>query len=193
VELGNISHASDTTLVEAAQQGDVASFGQLYQRHYRMAVGIARSRVTDIHLAEDIAQEAFATACRTLSTLRDGSRFPQWLGTICRRTASQIANSRPRLEPLASDHEQPDTTDSGSLQHETAEALQMLDETAREIVLLHYFGGLTHLEIATVFCLTPQAVHGRLQRARARLAVILSADDETSETPLETKELRTPR
>ena len=49
---------SDAELVAAACRGDLASFGRLYERHYRMAVGIARSRLSDGHLAEDAAQEA---------------------------------------------------------------------------------------------------------------------------------------
>ncbi len=41
------------------------SFGRLYERHYRMAVGLAYSRLSDPHLAEDAAQEAFAVAALT--------------------------------------------------------------------------------------------------------------------------------
>jgi hypothetical protein len=92
---------TDSELVAAARAGDVGSFGELYERHYRMAVGIARSRLSDADLAEGAAQEAFAVACRTLSALQDGDRFPQWLGTICRRTASRLARERPKYETLA--------------------------------------------------------------------------------------------
>lgn len=47
---------SDAELVAAACQGDLASFGRLYERHYRMAVGLASSRLSDGHLAEDAGQ-----------------------------------------------------------------------------------------------------------------------------------------
>jgi RNA polymerase sigma-70 factor (ECF subfamily) len=139
-----------------------------------MAVGIARGRLMDLHLAEDAAQEAFATACRTLSTLQDANRFPQWLGTICRRAASRLASRQPNHEPLSENHEQVDHSSQAVLQQEVQEALSLLDETAREIVLLHYFSGLSHSEIADAVELTPQAVHGRLQRARAKLAELLA-------------------
>jgi RNA polymerase sigma-70 factor (ECF subfamily) len=75
---------SDAELVAAARRGDPGSFGSLYERHYRLAVGIARRRLSDHHPAEDAAQEAFSVACRTLSTVREPSGFPQWLGSICR-------------------------------------------------------------------------------------------------------------
>jgi RNA polymerase sigma-70 factor (ECF subfamily) len=139
-----------------------------------MAVGIARSRLLDLHLAEDAAQEAFATACRTLSTLQEGNRFPQWLGTICRRAASRLAARQPNHEPLSENLVQADHNRQDALGHDVQDALSLLDETAREIVLLHYFSGLSHSEVAEIVELTPQAVHGRLQRARAKLAELLS-------------------
>ena len=74
-----------------------------------MAAGIARSRLFDQHLAEDAAQEAFAVACQRLSSLRDTNRFPEWLGTICRRTASRMARSQNKGAPI--EHEPVSLTD----------------------------------------------------------------------------------
>jgi RNA polymerase sigma-70 factor (ECF subfamily) len=164
----------DAELVAAASQGDLASFGQLYERYYRMAVGIARNRLSDEHLAEDAAQEAFAVACRTLSTLEKGDSFPQWLGTICRRTASRLAKSQPKHEPLLADLEPVSDAKLAALRQEVHELLGKLDETSREIVLLHYFSGLSYKDIAGVVNLSTQSIHGRLQRARRKLGELLS-------------------
>ena len=164
---------SDAELVAAACQGDLASFGQLYERYYRMAVGIARSRLSDGHLAEDAAQEAFAVACRTLATLQNGDSFPQWLGTICRRTASRLAKGQPMHEPLSEDREPASDFALAMLRQQVHEALGQLGETSREIVLLHYFSGLSYEDIARVVDLSLPAIHGRLQRARRKLAEIL--------------------
>ena len=138
-----------------------------------MAVGIARGRLIDIHLAEDAAQEAFAVACRTLSTLENGQRFPQWLGTICRRTASRLAKGKRDHLPLVDDQSTESDTSSLRLREQIHEALDQLDETSREIVLLHYFSRMTYDEIASAMGLSTQAIHGRLQRARAKRAEIL--------------------
>lgn len=164
---------SDAELVAAACQGDLASFGRLYERHYRLAVGIARSRLSDVHLAEDAAQEAFAVACRTLSALSSGERFPQWLGTICRRTASRLAKGQPAHEPLSEEREPASSDGPAMLRRQVHEALGELDETSREIVLLHYFSELSYEEIAGVLDLSVPAIHGRLQRARRKLGEIL--------------------
>jgi RNA polymerase sigma-70 factor (ECF subfamily) len=180
--------SSDAELVEAARQGDLTSFRGLYERHYRMAVGIARCRLSDVHLAEDAAQEAFAIACQTLETLQNAARFPEWLGTICRRTASRLAMGQSKYEPFSEDHEQASDAALPGLRLEVHDALAMLDATAREIVLLHYFSRLSHAEIAEVVQLSPQAVHGRLQRARAKLAEWLEpAEPLVKQTPEETE------
>ena len=171
---------SDAELVEAARRGDPASFGVLYERHYRLAIGIARSRLSDRHLAEDAAQEAFAIACRTLSTLRDPRRFPEWLGTICRRTASRLAADRPHREPMPDEPEAADTS-LAALRLQVQDALERLEETSRQIVVLHYFSGLSYQEIGRALGLSVQGVHGRLQRVRKKLARLLGARD-SSET-----------
>ncbi len=167
---------SDAELVKAACAGEVDSFRQLYERYYHMAVGIARSRLTDRHLAEDAAQEAFATACRRLSSLRDAKRFPEWLGTICRRTAGKMARSQINGKPIEREPEAPVDNVSGTAA-QLHQALERLSTSAREVIQLHYFSGLSYEEISLVLGITPQVVHGRMQRARRILASQLSECD----------------
>jgi RNA polymerase sigma factor (sigma-70 family) len=51
------------------------------------------------------------------------------------------------------------------------EALNQLSKSEREIIHLHYFSGLSYDEIARILAISPQAVHGRMQRARRKLAI----------------------
>jgi RNA polymerase sigma-70 factor (ECF subfamily) len=168
---------SDVELVDAARRGDESSFGLLFERHYRLALGIARARLPDFHMAEDAAQEAFVIAWRTLATLRNPRRFPSWLGTICRRTASRLDAGRHSHGPLPDDCGPTGDPDLAALRLQVHDSLQVLDEMAREIVVLHYFSGLKYDEIAQALGLSVQGVHGRLQRARSKLARLLSARD----------------
>lgn len=160
--------SSDRELVRAACGGDVESFRELYERHYRMIVAIARSRLPDQHLAEDAAQETFAVACQQLATLRNPDRFPEWLGTICRRTASWMQRSRPTTVSLESDPPETSTHDDGD-QRLVRQAVAGLPALQREIIHLRYYSGLSYEQIAKAIGVTPQAVHGRLQRARREL------------------------
>ena len=164
--------------MHAACGGDVDSFRQLYERHYCLAVAVARSRLSELHLAEDAAQEAFAEACRRLATLRNGDRFPQWLGTICRRTAGRMARWQPSAngKPVQSDPPAPESSSDARVAR-MHEAIERLPTTARELVTMHYFSGLTYDEIGRTLNISPQAVHGRLQRARRTLAGWLTKED----------------
>jgi hypothetical protein len=70
---------SDEQLVAAVLQGDISTFGAIVERYWKMATGLALSRIHNAAEAEDIAQESFLTAYSNLHRLRDPSRFAGWL------------------------------------------------------------------------------------------------------------------
>ena len=161
---------TDAELAETALRGDVDSFGELYRRHYAAMVGLAFCVLCDRHLAEDAAQEAFAVACRDLGRLRRADKFPRWLAGICRRVARRVARSR-RREVLG--HEMPAVADADPRQDRSMlvrRSVERLPRSAREPVMLRYFAGLSHHQIAATLGISPQAVHGRLIRARRKIA-----------------------
>jgi RNA polymerase sigma-70 factor, ECF subfamily len=167
----------DSELVKAVLDGDAKCFRVLYERHYSLAVGLARSRLFEIHLAEDAAQEAFVIAFQTLHTLKDHSRFAQWFGTICRRIASRLERQRPHFEPLIDDVEEHRKDDRAYVNQRLHQSLQSLEALTREIVILHYFSELSYDQISSVVQLSPQAIHGRLQRARRTLRNALQSKE----------------
>ena len=64
-----------TTLITAAQSGDLDAFGQLVVRFQRMAYAVAYTMLGDAHLAEDVAQEAFIEAFICLPKLIEPLAF----------------------------------------------------------------------------------------------------------------------
>lgn len=164
---------TDAQLVEAVRHGDVGSFGELYRRYYAATVGIAYCVVLDHHMAEDAAQEAFAVACRDLSRLRQADKFAGWLKAICRKVAARLGKSRPR-HSLPAEVASPTGANSGDHRASLVrQAVERLPGRAREVILLHYFSGLTYEQIAVLLETSPQAVHGRLIRARRKMAADL--------------------
>ncbi len=138
-----------------------------------------RSRLADSHLAEDAAQEAFAVACRRLAGLRNGEKFGQWLGTICRRVAGKISRMRVKHVPLENENLVASNAGENESHQHVRSAVDRLRRSPREVILLHYFSGLSYDEIGRALGISTQSVHGRLQRARRQLASQLST--ETSE------------
>src|SRR5579863_6961508 len=73
--------SEDATWVAAAQHGDRAAFGQLYERFAPMVHGVLLARVP-VGDVDDLVQDVFIRALRRLSTLRESASFGAWLAAI---------------------------------------------------------------------------------------------------------------
>lgn len=165
---------SETQLVEAARNGHLESFGALYQRYHSPMVALAYSMLADRDLAEDAAQETFAAACRDIESLKSTDRFAAWLAGICRNVSRQMLRAnKVRPAALSDDcaaHSRDDGEDRRQVIHQ---AVWSLREAERELVVLRYFDGFSQAQISEVLDLSPQAVNGRLVRAKRKIAAYL--------------------
>lgn len=91
--------------IDAADHGPSQSLEQFADlvRRYQSGVCAAAYGVTgDRALSEDIAQETFVTAWRSLSTLRDPSKLREWLRGIARNLARKAKRKIAPVEELGS-------------------------------------------------------------------------------------------
>jgi RNA polymerase sigma-70 factor (ECF subfamily) len=79
---------TDEALVSAAQAGDKTAFGHLVDRYQARAMSIALRMVADEGNAQDLTQEAILQAYLSLSTLREPSRFANWLFGVVRNVCA---------------------------------------------------------------------------------------------------------
>lgn len=156
----------DEELVKAALCGDVGCFMQLCHRYYPAALAIARAILHDRHLAEDAAQEALARACQNLKTLDHPSRFGAWLAAICRNQARDMLRRIPTTEALGDRDVQAATAEPDQELDLVREAIAQLPDESRELLYLKYDNDLSYREIADVLGISPEAVDGRLRRAK---------------------------
>jgi RNA polymerase sigma-70 factor (ECF subfamily) len=160
----------DTTLVEAATDGDADSFTELCRRYYPAMVAIAHSIIGDRHLAEDAAQQAFAKAAVKLPQLKRKSQFAAWLAAICRNAARDMARGRETpvgdvdLSAVAAEAEHDGTAEV------VRDALSKLSAPAREVIFLRFYDGLSYEQISAVLGISEQAINGRLRRAKKKMA-----------------------
>ena len=160
----------DTTLVEAAIDGDAESFTELCRRYYPAMVAIAHSVLGDRHLAEDAAQEAFAKAAVSLPWLRRKNKFAGWLAAICRNAARNMARRTDDLhsiDELSTASYKSDRNDDAEV---VRQAIGRLSASARELVFLRYYDGLSYEQISAMLGLSQQAINGRLRRAKKKMA-----------------------
>src|SRR5215468_9726648 len=105
--------SSDEELVRAAQSGDRAAFGFLYERYARMVHGILLGRVPP-WAVEDLAQDVFLQAMPRISCLRSSEHFGGWLAAITRNCATDFfRNSRQGTESLEAAVAEPPDKGSG--------------------------------------------------------------------------------
>jgi RNA polymerase sigma-70 factor (ECF subfamily) len=170
-----MTQEADEILVRRALAGDAAGFARLCERYYPALVMIAHAILLDGHLAEDVAQETIAEACRRLRGLRRPERFGPWLGAICRNIARDMLRDKHRrpevsTSPVAAPEEDR-TEESVALR----EAVASLPEPLRRVVLLRYSNEMTYEQMAGVLGLSEQAINGRLRRAKERIAAFMKA------------------
>ncbi|WP_298775277.1 sigma-70 family RNA polymerase sigma factor [uncultured Shewanella sp.] len=127
----------------------------------------------DKHVAEDITQETFLRAWRSLDTLKDEKSAKAWLITILRR---ENARRFERKQFTYSDIEQEELQDtfSPSTEHKVEHHLlqKQIERLAleyREPLLLQLIGGFSGEEIAKILSLNTNTVMTRLFRARHQL------------------------
>jgi RNA polymerase sigma-70 factor, ECF subfamily len=170
--------SDERTTVEAACRGDGNALAGLYERYYAPMVWVAYSMLLDRSLAEDAAQQAFATACRKIRSLRQSDRFGPWLTAICRHTAQDMARARRRDAALAKRamSETRLASSSDGFDHAVKEAVDSLPTMYREVVVLHYYSGMSYQEIESVLGLSGDVIKGRLARARRHIQASLEKE-----------------
>jgi len=169
---------NEQATVEAACKGDSGALAGLYERYYATMVWVAYSVLLDRGLAEDAAQQAFATACAKMRSLRQLDRFGAWLATICRNAAQDLARARRRhaaLQRIAA-AEEPASSGSDGFDRVVKDAVDSLPPMYREVVVLHYYSGMSYQQIESVLGISGDVVKGRLARARKQIQVHLEKE-----------------
>jgi RNA polymerase sigma-70 factor (ECF subfamily) len=176
---------SDADLVDRAQGGDVAAFGQLVERHQDYIYNAVWHLIGCEHDAEDIAQDVFMRAFGNLRRFEGRARFSTWLYGIMlnsvrsywRRRRGRPAMSLERTDDEDDAGTDPPADDDGpeatSARREQVRlvraAIAELDEELREIVVLRDIRGLSYEELSEALGVPSGTVKSRLHRARQAL------------------------
>ena len=164
---------TETRLVEAALDGDIESFGELCQRYYPAMVAIGYSVLGDHQLAEDAAQESFARALINLKNLRNKRKFVSWLAGICRNVAKDMVATKAR-QISADDFTQAAQNNNPEESRKLIRrAIEQLPVSAKELVVLHYYNGLSYEQISSVLGISKGMINGRITRAKRNMAKYL--------------------
>lgn len=173
---------SDEEICQRVMGGDVALYEVLMRRHNQRLYRAVRSIVPDEAEAEDVMQQAYASAYAHLSSFAGAARFSTWLVRIginealarvrkSRRLGDQ-AGAGEEEAGLAPDEQTPDPEAkamSRELRNVLEQAVDALPELYRTVFMLREVEGMSTAEAAHALEVTEDAVKQRLKRAKTML------------------------
>jgi len=176
----------EAALVERAQGGDRAAFEELVRRHADHLYAVVLRFVADRGAAEEVTQEAFLRAWRSIGRFEGRSRFFTWLYRIGINEAKRRAARQPPATVVSLDDEPipeaPDWSEAPETRLRHNDLHRLLEDTIRALpieyrtpIILRDVEGLTTQEAAEVMDLGEAAFKSRLHRAR--LAVRRALDE----------------
>jgi RNA polymerase sigma factor (sigma-70 family) len=172
---------TDTEIIRRVLSGEQALFAQLVQRYQSYVFTLVLRFTDNREDAEEISQDVFVKAYRSLADFRGDAKFSTWLYTIVRTSCITFLRKK-KLDTTSLDNErtslQLENRESGFTANAIEQkskhamvnaAIRMLSPDDSQILTLFYKGEQSLEEIGRVMSLEPNTVKVKLHRARNRL------------------------
>jgi RNA polymerase sigma factor (sigma-70 family) len=172
---------TDIEVIPRVLGGDHQVYSILVERYQNFVFTIALRYVKTREDAEEVAQDVFIKAYRSLADFRGSSKFSTWLYTIATTTSlTFLRKKKLDVHSLDNEHvfERAENIEGGmsanqveqkSRQQMVNQALGLLNPEDAQILSLFYKGEQTLDEIAEILGKETNAVKVQLHRARGRL------------------------
>jgi len=172
---------SDNEILSRVLQGDQQAYAEIVKRYQSFVFTIALRYTPNREDAEEIAQDSFVKAYRSLSDFRGESKFSTWLYTIVTTTSLTFLRKK-KIDVQSLDNEKvfevADNQDSGFKANQVEQksrvnmvnkAIAMLSPEDAQVITLFYKGEQSLEEMGQILGIEPNTVKVRLHRARQRL------------------------
>lgn len=173
---------TDEALMAAwRRHDDRGAFEALFHRHAGRLFGYFRRHGLSEPHAQDLVQQTFLHLHRARADFREGRLLRPWLYTIAanvRRMHFRTKGRKPETS-LDPDVHRPSVEPDASTaeQRLVRRALDELKPAQREVLILHWYEGLSYPEVAAVMGISPSAAKVRANRAMHRLRDRLSGEE----------------
>jgi len=173
---------TDEELVVECLEGDSSAYSELVKRHHRKVLMVAFRALRDMGLAEDLAQEAFLRAYRSLPRFQVGRRFSPWLMAITANRIRDYMKARKKRGELSWELDRTSATGEATpLERATARqtlarvegAIAQMPEETQEVLRLRFVLGLDYEDVAEALDIPLGTVKSRISRARKSLREVI--------------------
>jgi RNA polymerase sigma-70 factor, ECF subfamily len=190
----DINNEQEPLSLQALQAGDKTEFARLVDLYSNQIYRLAIKILGDPHDAEDVLQETFIKAYRSLPSFEGRSSISTWLYRIAANEALMVVRRRkPEINMISSDGDSDEDEvsppaqivdwcclpENELLSSEAKifldQAVEKLSTNLRMVFILRDIQGLSIRETADVLKISEMAVKTRLLRARLQLREELSA------------------
>ena len=173
-----VETCDERELIQRSQAGDRLAFEELVRRHADRLYAVVLRFVADAGEAEEVTQEAFLRAWRSIDRFEFRSQFFTWLYRIGINEAKRRGERRPPVGTVGSIEdspieEAPDWSDAPEFRVEQGQLRGVLEDAVRALpldyrapLILRDVEGLSTQEAAEVMGLGEAAFKSRLHRAR---------------------------
>jgi RNA polymerase sigma-70 factor (ECF subfamily) len=179
-----MDNKADINYIKQILAGNSNAFSFIVDRHKNKAFNLAFRICGNREEAEEVSQDSFLKAYRSLASFKMQSSFATWFYRIVYNTA--ISNVRLKRKGILSLEDFPaDATDfiGGNISEEEAEteyrnslinfALQKISEEERGLVSLFYYEEMSTEEISDVTGISKSNIKVKLFRARQKMLEII--------------------
>ncbi|HEY4109018.1 RNA polymerase sigma factor [Puia sp.] len=172
---------TDTEIIRRILQGEQSLFAQLVQKYQQYVFTLVMRFTDNREDAEEISQDVFVKAYRSLADFRGESKFSTWLYTVVRTSCITFLRKK-KLTITSMDNERTfsqlenresgfsaNTIEQKSKYAMVTAAIQLLSPDDGQLITLFYKGEQSLEEIGRIMGLDPNTVKVKLHRARHRL------------------------
>jgi RNA polymerase sigma-70 factor (ECF subfamily) len=171
--------------VKHKNEENAAIFGQIVCGHKRAVFATAYAKLRNVHDAEDIMQDVFVEVYQNIRKLRNPEKIRPWLYRVtlsrCRDNLRKKIR-RERRERMFAVSIRPKHFDDMQIEeerrNEVLDAIGLLSEKHRVVVMLKYYARLSYADISKTTGLSRSTISNHLQAAKKKLRENLSTIDE---------------
>ena len=172
---------SDEELMAAYVAGDRAAFEELFRRYSPALLRVIGRQLSSPGEAHDLVQQTFLQLHRARNDFKPGARLRPWIFTIAlnlKREHFRRLRRRPEA-PLELDGRNdpqilPESPERAENQRAVRQALDQLPPDYREVIVLHWFEGLSFPEVSAIVGASVSAVKVRAHRGYVALRKLLT-------------------